>query len=593
MDNLAVIILLLALLVGLSAVAPRLKVPYPLLLVLVGVALALVPGLPEVTISPDLIFFIFLPPLLYEASYNTSWHEFVANRRPISLLAIGLVLMTTTVIAAVAHFFIPGFSWGMGFVLGAIVSPPDAVAATSVTKGLGLPRRITSILEGESLINDASALIAYRYAVAAVVSGVFSLFDASWHFLLVGLGGAAIGWAVGWVVVRIQNVLTDATLITVLTVLMPFGVYLAAEHVHVSGVLAVVFMGLMMSRRSHDVFDNQTRLLKHSFWNVLGFLLNGFVFILIGLQLRGILSGLGGKDSWQLWPALGYGLLVSGVAIAIRLGWVFPVSYLGHWLGRWLGRRTPQPSQRSLFITSWAGMRGVVSLATALALPYALQNGDAFPQRNVILFITFVVILVTLVVQGLTLPWLVRRLGVQESPAQRAAEEQELRLVLVESSLKYLEQRLAAAGSPPDDSLLTMREVLRRQARRLRGTLAANEATGLPPLPTEVQAAAQFERLLQSRLSVTEYQRHLLIELHRRNGYSEEAIRQVELELDRFEIALDTQLATVQQPEEIAADEDEEDTTVLLEPDETASRFPGPRGRPNDQPEPRQPTGGR
>jgi CPA1 family monovalent cation:H+ antiporter len=397
---------------------------------------------------------------------------------------------------------------------------------------------------------------------------------------------------VGWVVVRIQNILTDATLITALTVLLPFGVYLAAEHVHVSGVLAVVFMGLMMSRRSHDVYDNQTRLLKHSFWNVVGFLLNGFVFILIGLQLRGILSGLGGADTWRLWPTLGYGLLVSVVAIAIRLGWVFPVSYLGHWLGRWLGRRSPQPSQSSLFITSWAGMRGVVSLATALALPYTLQNGKDFPQRNVILFITFVVILITLVVQGLTLPWLVRRLGVQESPAQRAAEEQELRLALVESSLKYLNQRLEAAGSPPDDSLLTMREVLRRQAQRLHGTFAANETTGVPPPPpAEVQAAAQFERLLQSRLSVTEYQRHLLIELHRRNAYSEEAIRQVELELDRFEIALDTQLATVQQPaeeEETSADEDIE----LLEPDETASRFPGPRGRPNNQPEPRQPTGG-
>lgn len=587
MENLSVVILLLALLVGLSAVAPRLKVPYPLLLVLVGVGLALVPGLPEVTINPDLIFFIFLPPLLYEASYNTSWHEFVANRRPISLLAIGLVLMTTTVVAAVAHFFIPGFSWGMGFVLGAIVSPPDAVAATSVTKGLGLPRRITSILEGESLINDASALIAYRYAVAAVASGVFSLFDASWHFLLVGLGGAAIGWGVGWVVVRIQNRLTDATLITVLTVLLPFGVYLAAEHVHVSGVLAVVFMGLMMSRRSHEVYDNQTRLLKHSFWNVVGFLLNGFVFILIGLQLRGILSGLGGGDSWRLWPAVGYGLLVSVVAIAIRLGWVFPVSYIGHWLGRWLGRGSPQPSQRSLFITSWAGMRGVVSLATALALPLTRQNGEAFPQRNVILFITFIVIFVTLVVQGLSLPWLIRRLGVQESPAERAAEEQELRLALVESSLKYLAQRLAAAGSPPDASLLTMREVLRRQAQRLRGTFAANEATSAAPAPAEVQAATDFEHLLRSRLTVTEHQRHLLVELHRRNAYSEEAIRQIELELDRFEIALDTQLATVQQPEATAAAEDQE-TTADLAPDQAASRFPGPRGRPNDRNEPSQ-----
>lgn len=550
MEHLAVVIFLMALLVGLSALAPRLKVPYPLLLVLVGGGLALLPGLPDETLNPDLIFFIFLPPLLYEASYNTSWHEFVANRRPISLLAIGLVFMTTTAVAAIAHFFIPGFSWALGFVLGAIVSPPDAVAATSVTKGLGLPRRITSILEGESLVNDASALIAYRYAVAAVVSGVFSFWDAGWHFGLVALGGAAIGLAVGWVMVRVQNFLTDATRITALTVLLPFGVYLAAEHVHVSGVLAVVFMGLMMSRRSHDIYDNQTRLLKHSVWNVLGFLLNGLVFILIGLQLRGILEGLGAGHRWA---TLGYGLLVSAVAIAIRLGWVFPVSYLGEVLGRWLGRDEVRAPRRNLFITSWAGMRGVVSLATALALPLTLRSGQPFPQRDVILFITFTVILVTLVVQGLSLPWLVRRLGVQESPAERAAEAQELRLALTTGALHYLSERIAAegAGAPPDPSLLTLREVMRRQARRLHSTFAANEATDLTP-PTEEQAAAAatFENLLRCRLDVTEHQRRQLIALHRQAKFSEDAIRQVELELDRAEIALDTQLSTVQQPPE-------------------------------------------
>ena len=546
MEHLSIVIFLMAVLVGLSAVAPKLRLPYPVLLVITGALLAFIPGLPDLKLEPDLVFLIFLPPLLYEASYNTSWHEFVANRRAISLLAVGLVLLTTTVVAAIAHYFIPGFSWAMGFVLGAIVSPPDAVAATSVTKGLGLPRRITSILEGESLLNDASALIAYRYAVAAVVSGAFSLFDASWHFVLVALGGAGIGLVVGFAVVRIQNILTDATLITALTVLLPFGVYLGAEHVGVSGVLAVVFMGLMMSRRSHDIYDNQTRLLKHSFWNVLGFLLNGFVFILIGLQLRTILAGLG---PGAFWSTLGYGLLVSGVAIAIRMGWVFPVSYLGHWLGQWLGRTEERTPRRNLFITSWAGMRGVVSLATALALPLVVRGGQPFPQRDVILFITFTVILVTLVVQGLSLPWLVRRLGVQESPAQRAAEEQELRLTLTKDSLKYLDTRIATAEEP-DDCLLTLREVMRRQARRLHGTFAANEATELAPPPeTESAAAAHFEGLLRCRLDVTEHQRHLLVDLHRRAAFSEEAIRRVELELDRFEIALDTQLATVVQPE--------------------------------------------
>jgi CPA1 family monovalent cation:H+ antiporter len=553
LENLALVIFLLALLVALSAVAPKLRLPYPVLLVLAGVALALVPGLPVVAIKPNLIFFIFLPPLLYEASYNMSWHEFVANRRPITLLAVGLVLLTTTLVAALAHFFIPGFSWAMGFVLGAIVAPPDAVAATSVTKGLGLPRRITDILEGESLVNDASALIAYRYAVAAVVTGTFGLWDASWHFVLVAGGGAAIGTAVGYVVVRVQNYLTDATIITALSLLLPFGVYLAAEHVEVSGVLAVVAMGLMMSRRSHDIYDNQTRLLKHSFWRVLGFLLNGLVFLIIGLELRVILTELG---PGAFWPLLGYGLLVSAVAIAIRMGWVFPVNYLGRVIGRWLGRPEVHSPKRNLFITSWAGMRGVVSLATALALPLTVRGGQPFPQRDAILFITFTVILVTLLVQGLSLPWLVRRLQVQESPAERAAEEQALRLMLTTDSLTYLETRIAAEKATPDPCLLTLREVMRRQERRLQGTfaLAASAASGTaPPEAAETQAAASFEALLRCRLEVTEHQRQRLVALHQANSFSEEAIRQVELELDRFEIALDTQLATVHEPTAPAA----------------------------------------
>lgn len=541
--------------VGLSAAATRLKLPYPVLLVVAGALLGLVPGLPVINITPNLIFFIFLPPLLYEASYNMSWHEFVANRRPITLLAVGLVLLTTTIVAAIAHFFIPGFSWAMGFVLGAIVAPPDAVAATSVTKGLGLPRRVTSILEGESLVNDASALIAYRYAVAAVVTGTFGLWDASWHFVLVAGGGAAIGTAVGYVVVRVQNRLADATLITALSLLLPFGVYLAAEHVHVSGVLAVVAMGLMMSRRSHDIYDNQTRLLKHSFWRVLGFLLNGLVFLIIGLELRTILAGLG---PGAFWPLLGYGLLVSAAAIAIRIGWVFPVNYLGRVIGRWLGREEVRSPKRNLFITSWAGMRGVVSLATALALPLTIQGGQAFPQRDVILFITFAVILFTLLAQGLSLPWLVRRLQVQESPAERAAEEQALRLVLTDDSLTYLEGRIAAEKGTPDPCLLTLREVMRRQVRRLQGTfaVAASTASGMaPPDEAETQAAASFEGLLRCRLDVTERQRARLVSLHRADTFSEEAIRQVELELDRFEIALDTQLATVRQPDRPAGEE--------------------------------------
>ena len=551
MEHLALLIFLLVVLVALSAVAPRLRVPYPVLLVVAGGLLALVPGLPPFKLEPDLIFLIFLPPLLYTEAYQMSWHEFRANLRPISLLAVGLVLITTVGIAALAHYVIPGFGWAVGFVLGAIVSPPDAVAATSATKGLGLPARVLVILDGEGLVNDASALIAYRYAVAAVVSGTFALWDAGWHFVLVAGGGVALGAAVGYVVARLQNWLTDATLITAITVLLPFGLYLVAEHLGVSGVLAVVAMGLMLSSRSHDIYDNQTRLLKHGFWNVVSFLLNGLVFLFIGLELREVLAGLG---PGTFWPLLSYGLLLSGASFAIRVGWVFPSAYLARVLARWRGREQAQEplDWRPLLITSWAGMRGVVSLATALALPLVVRGGRPFPQRDAIIFLTFTVIAVTLLVQGLSLPWLVRRLGVQENPAARAAEEQELRLALANDSLAYLETKLATEpAGHPNPGLLTLREVVRRQARRLHGTFAANEATHLaPPDAAEAQDAERFEGLLRCRLDLTEHQRRLLVHLHSKGAFSEEAIRQVELELDRFEIALDTQLATVQQPSE-------------------------------------------
>ena len=546
MEHLSLIIFLLAVLVALSAVAPKLKVPYPILLVVAGGLLALVPGLPPFKLEPDLIFLIFLPPLLYTESYQMSWPAFKANLRPISLLAVGLVLVTAVAVAALAHYFIPGFGWALGFVLGAIVSPPDALAATAATKGLGLPQRLLTILDGEGLVNDASALILYRYAVAAVVTGTFALWDASWHFGLVAGGGAALGAAVGYVAVRLQNWLHDATLITALTVLLPFGVYLAAEHLGLSGVLAVVAMGLMLSRRSHDIYDNETRLLKHSFWGVVSFLLNGFVFIIIGLELREVLAGL---ETGTFWITLGYGLLVSLVTVLVRIAWVFPTAYLARQLARWRGQEiTEKPlSWQELFITSWAGVRGVISLATALALPLVVRGGGPFPQRNAILFLTFTVIFVTLIVQGLTLPWLVRRLGVQDDPAARAAETQELRLALANDSLAYLETRLAATPTHP--ALLTLRTVMRRQTRRLRGTLAANETTHLDaPDPLETEAAEQFEGLLRSRLDLTEHQRRLLVHLYHTAAFDEEAIRQVELELDRFEIALDTQLATVQQP---------------------------------------------
>ncbi|OGX90211.1 Na+/H+ antiporter, partial [Hymenobacter coccineus] len=444
MSQLEPVIFLLALLVGLSAVAPRLKLPYPVLLVAAGGLLALLP-LRAVVLSPDVVFLLFLPPLLYEASFNMSWHDFVAYQREISLLAVGLVLVTTTAVAAIAHFFIPGFSWPLGFVLGAIVAPPDAVAATSVTQGLGIPKKITAILAGESLVNDASALIAYRYAVAAVVSGTFAFWDAAGQFFLVAGGGALIGLALGWAVAAVQRRLAQPTLATAVTLLVPYVAYLLAERLGASGVLAVVFMGLVISRRSHEIYDNRARLQNNSFWQVFGFLLNGLVFILIGLQLRTVFTGLG-PHAWL--PTVGYGLLISVVAVAIRLGWVFPVAFLMAFIHGWRRREATPVPMRALFITSWAGMRGVVSLATALALPLAVAGGQPFPLRNVVLCITFVVILFTLVVQGLTLPWFVRRLHVQDAPGVQTLEQQELRLALIDDSVAYLGTRPAADAAP-------------------------------------------------------------------------------------------------------------------------------------------------
>lgn len=546
MSQLEPVIFLLALLVGLSAVAPRLRLPYPVLLVAAGGLVALLP-LPAVVLSPDVVFLLFLPPLLYEASFNMSWHDFVAYRREISLLAVGLVLATTTAVAAIAHCFIPGFSWPLGFVLGAIVAPPDAVAATSVTQGLGLPKKITAVLAGESLVNDASALIAYRYAVAAVVSGTFAFWDAAGQFFVVAGGGAVVGLALGWAVAAVQRRLATPTLATAVTLLVPYVAYLLAERLGVSGVLAVVFMGLVISRRSHEIYDNRARLQNSSFWQVFGFLLNGLVFILIGLQLRTVFTGLG-PHAWL--PTVGYGLLISVVAVAIRLGWVFPVAFLTAFIHGWRRREAAPVPLPALFITSWAGMRGVVSLATALALPLAVAGGQPFPLRNVVLCVTFVVILFTLVVQGLTLPWFVRRLGVQDPPGVHTLEQQELRLALIDDSVAYLGTQPAATAAPEAVRNILC-GLLDGQADRLR-RIVAPAGGGPGPAPADAPADQSefmaFEQLLRARLAVVDHQRGLLLRLHRADAYSEEAIRRVELEIDQLESALRTQLQNVQRP---------------------------------------------
>lgn len=526
MEHLDTILLLMALLVGLYSVADRIGVSYPILLVIAGLGIGLIPELPTVHLSSEVALLLFLPPLLFDAARNTSWHDFKRNRDSIGRLAIGLVLFTTAGVAVVAHYVIPGFTWPLAFVLGAIVSPPDVVAATSALKGLNLPKRLVAILEGESLVNDASALIAYRFAVSAVVTGGFVFWDAAMEFLLAAFTGVAIGLLLGYVFVQLQKkILNNPTVETVTTVLLPFVAYLFAEYIHVSGVLSVVTAGMYVSWRAHEIFSYQTRMQMNNFWDTMIFLLNGFVFILIGLQLPEIMNDLGNRSLLEM---VGYGLLISAVVISIRILWIFPTVHFANWFSRKRGGISggaALTNNRHLFILSWSGMRGVVSLATALALPVTLASGEDFPQRNVILFITFVVILVTLVFQGLTIPFLVRWLGIEEPEEKSINEERRLRLAMANSTLALIDDTLAQHA--PKVVLDEVRGRLQRQVSYFNGVLQT--AAGCKTMDAQRE---QFRHYLQSERAVIEHQRDFLVQMHKKGVFSAEVLRKIEHDLD-------------------------------------------------------------
>jgi monovalent cation/hydrogen antiporter len=403
--ELLVVLVLLLLVVLVQSASARLRVSFPIMLVLVGLAISFVPGLPRVTLAPDVVFLVFLPPLLYEAAWFTSWREFKRLRNAISLQAVGLVFCSAAVVAWVAHSVIPGFTWALGFLLGGIIAPPDAVAATSVLHGLRIPRTSVAILEGESLVNDATSLIVVRFALSAVSTGLFVAQQAATQLLWVSAAGIALGLAIAHGVYLLhRRLLATAAVDTALTLLTPYLMYVLAEQVHASGVLAVVAGGLYLSARQHQFLDARTRVFAIGTWATLVFVLNGVVFILIGLQLPMVVEDLRASS---LADAVGVGLLISVVAIAVRLVWTFASAFLPSFMP-W--RRAPRqlPDWKIVALVAWAGMRGVVSLAAALAIPVALPDGSDFPQRSLLVFITFVVILVTLVAQGLSLPIFVR-----------------------------------------------------------------------------------------------------------------------------------------------------------------------------------------
>lgn len=539
MENFKIVVFIMAILISLTAIFNNRKIPLPVLLVFAGLVIGFVPQLPDLALDPDVVFVIMLPPLLYDAAAKTSWHDFRTSIRPISALAITLVFFTTVAVAVTAHYMIPGFSWPLAFVLGAVVSPPDAVAASGIIKGLGLNKKVVTIIEGESLVNDASALIAYRYAVLAVTTGSFVLWKAGLQFLLVAGVGIAIGVVTGYLFVWAHKKIENNPLVeTSLTLLAPFVSYLAAEQYHMSGVLAVVSTGLLMAWRSPEIFSYQARMRTRVLWDTLIFLLHGFIFILIGLQLPSIIEDLG---SYPLPTILGYGLVISLVTIIVRILWVFTGTSWQRILNRDkkatdATKEENRATWKNVLVVAWTGTRGVISLAAALALPLLLQDGTAFPKRSSIIFLAFVVIFVTLVIQGLSLPLLIRLLKIKPQDNLQE-EEKELQLYLASSTLHFIEREFPIPG---DDKLQEqLKKQYEQRIRKLNKEIELHKQARYynselkPPEP---------DNHLNAKLEINKFQRELLIRLHKDGDFSDAAIRHVEREMDIDEMKLNQQV---------------------------------------------------
>ncbi len=522
MHGVELVLALLLLVALLTVTARRIGIPYPILMTLGGLALGLLPGLPRVELAPDIVFLLFLPPLLFAAAYFTSPRELAANARPIGLLAVGLVLATTLIVGFAVHTLVPGMPLAVALALGAIVSPPDAVAATAIAQRLGLPHRLVVILEGESLVNDATALVAYRLAVIAAVSGTFSLGDAALSFAVVSVGGVAIGLLVGWAIVYVLGRLQDPPVEVLLSLLAPFGAWLPAEALGVSGVLAVVTAGIMVGRKAARIFGSDTRVLGSGVWQMVIFTLNGLVFILIGLQLPNILDSLAATRTFE--ELASWAVVVSVTVILVRLAWVFPATYIPRWLSPSLRARDPSPRPGVVLVLGWAGMRGVVSLAAALALPLKVDGGAPFPERDLVIFLTFCVILATLVGQGLTLPWLIRRLGVGDD-GSADHEELHAREAALEAALGRLDE--LDAELPGHRELL---DHLRERYQHATAHLEHDHESGeVPQDQEEVEHAA-------IRQAVIDAQRLAVIDLRDRGVIGDEALRRVERALDLEEL---------------------------------------------------------
>jgi monovalent cation/hydrogen antiporter len=517
LHQLETVIALLAAVLALATAARRVLIPYPIFLVLGGLVIGVVPNVPIMRLDPDLVFLIFLPPVLWSAAYFTSFRDFKANLRPITLLAVGLVLATTAVVAVVARLVMPGLGWPAAIALGAIVSPPDAVAASAIARRLAIPYRIVTVLEGESLINDAAALVLYRSAVAAVVTGAFSLTDALWQFVLTSAGGVLIGLIVAGLACWALRLTEDSLTETAITLLAPYAAWILAERTHTSGVLACVAGGLYLRQGFSAAVAPATRMQANAVWRLLIFLLNGVIFALIGLQLGAIReAGL----SADLRTLVRLGALISLAAIVIRLIWVPLAVVIPRYVSRALRARDPIPPWPPVLLLSWVGMRGIVSLAAALALPVTTASGSPFPFRDEIILVTFAVILATLVLQGLSLTPLIRRLELGEDRTLEL-EEARAREDAARAAIGRLDE-LASAPWARQEDVNRLRAVYTQRVR-----LASPIELGADAATARAQAA--FRRLRHETLST---ERRALIALRDQGAISDEILHRLEQELD-------------------------------------------------------------
>lgn len=516
-----VVLLLLLFLVGaLTTLSRRFETPYPIVLVIGGLLLSFFPNLPHISLNPGIVFLVLLPPLLFTAAFNTSWPEFRFHLVSVLMLAFGLVGFTVLGVAVTSEYLLPdSFDWRMGLVLGAVVCSTDAIAATSIAARVGLPRNIVDILEGESLVNDASSLLALEFAASLVVSGQKPGFNQGLIRLLTLVGGAlVVGFVTAWLIHRLQMRLTDPPIEITVSLMAPYVSYLLAEGLHVSGPLATVVCGLYLGHKSSEVFTTQARLENAAVWNTLDFLLNGVVFILIGLQLPFILGGIRGISHRELFFDAA---ILTGAVIALRLLWMYPGAWLAYFIRtRLLKQNYGPPKARAIFVLGWTGMRGVLALAAAISLPRALDNGSPFPQREVIIFLTFCVILVTLVMQGLTLPSLIRKLGLCEADPL-AMVERDARKRMLRGALDYLDS-LSSAERPEEAVWLDVLHHYKERYAMVDGHPRDVED------PTPNQWAQMYD--LNSRVRAAE--RATLVKMRYEDRISEHVLRKLERELD-------------------------------------------------------------